>query len=97
MKKIIATAAMLMSINSYAQSTIKDTNYYNSLQWKTDRSMQVYMDCTYTLPSKPQRVKYVYRNTQYNVFPYRNLGPVYYPATYGLVYQIPFTTRRHCK
>ena len=97
MKKIIATAAMLMSINSYAQSTIKDTNYYNSLQWKTDRSMQVYMDCTYTLPSTPQRVKYVYRNTQYNVFPYRSFGPVYQPITYGLTYHLPLMVRMHCR
>lgn len=90
MKKIIATASMLISINSYAQSAVHDINYFNSLQWKTDKSMQVYIDCTYILPSKPQRIKYVYR---YNCVPYRYLGPVYRPMHYGLVYDFPVRHR----
>lgn len=95
MKRLITTIAAMLSLIATAQTPVMDINYYNSLQWKTAKSMQVYIDCTYTLPTRQPRVKYIYRQTYWPWPPY--VGPRWYPTPYSLVYTMPTRHRHHCR
>lgn len=55
------------------EKNIRNIDYYNSLIWKNDASLKVYIDCTYTLPTKPKSKPKI-RHTI--ILPYR-----YYPYT----------------
>jgi len=97
---------LLLTYNLYGQNNkpIKDIRYYNSLEWKNDNSLKVYIDCTYTLPlenkivnKKPFNYVYIspYRyNYQYLNY-YRYYNPYGYDMGYNRVYYMPLRIDRY--
>lgn len=77
----IATAIMIsLSSTMFAQSgegdIVKNIDYFNSLKWKTQASLEVYIDKTYKLPeaaSKDAKSRAVFA-----VVPYRHWYPYNY-------------------
>ncbi len=112
MKLLAALALVSFSATALAQEsgiTIKNIEYYNSLRWKNESSMEVYVDKTYRLPEE-SRVKR--RQSRCDaVVPYRNFYPysysyyarpmpyVYYTngfnMGYNTVYYYPIHIGRH--
>lgn len=108
--------ALLLPISALAQESglvVRNIEYYNSLRWKTESSMEVYIDKTYKLP-EDSRVRRR-RESRPVVVPYRGFYPYSYgyyysPAPsvyytngfnmgYNAVYYYPihFGRRRHCR
>lgn len=81
MKSLTSLAFILSTTLCYAQE-IKNIEYYNSLKWKNESSMVVYVDKTYKLPEESRVVK-VRREV---VIPYQNFYPYVYSHPVANVY-----------
>ena len=74
MKTILSVTFAFILTTGLEQSVdkpIRNIDYYNSLRWKDEASLRVYVDCTYTLPTKPVTPP---KSRRRIIFPYR-----YYP------------------
>lgn len=102
MKRFILLLSLLFTLNLYGQNNkpIRDIRYYNSLEWKNDASLKVYIDCTYTLPLENKNVNkkpvnYYYVSPYRYSYPYMNNYRYYYPYGYNMGYYIPLRFDRH--